>query len=115
MPRTSFVHTALEGGKSVASFLRIALAAWWNGALPMHGQHPYGSVRTAGERTCRRPQPLGSFPELQRLSVHEPWLANPAVRVQCMWERVGWGDAHYQYFILSNGHLRTLGVLMREH
>lgn len=116
MPRNSFVHTALEGGRSVASFVRIALAAWWNGDLPAHGRHPCVPCRVAGERTNRQPQPLGAFPELQRFSIHEPWLANPGVRVQCMWERAGWGGYCYSYFILSNGHLHaTLGILMCEH
>jgi hypothetical protein len=58
---------------------------------------------------------LHAFPELRRFSLHDPWLADPAVRVQCMWARRGFGGLHYKYFIASNGHLRTLGILMREH
>jgi hypothetical protein len=116
MPRNSFVQTALEGGKSVASFVRIALAAWWNGDLPAHGQHPCVPSGVAGDGAHRQPQALGAFPELQRLSIHEPWLANPNVRVQRMWEHAGWGGYRYTYFILSSGHLRsTLGILLCEH
>ena len=114
MPRYSFVLSALEGGRTLANCLWIAMAAWWQGDLRIPGSR--GST-SADEHGVRRdgPQPLHAFPELRRLSVHEPWLANPAVRVQCMWARVGAGGVRYTYFVVSNGHLRTLGLLMREH
>jgi hypothetical protein len=65
--------------------------------------------------TDRRPHAISHFPELQRLTVHEPWLAHPGVRAQCMWERTGFGESAYSYFILSNGSHGTLGVLLRDH
>jgi hypothetical protein len=110
MPRYSFVTLALESGKHFASLLWIGLVTWWNTKVPMPASHVCASTDDRGG-----PRPLAAFPELRRLSVHEPWLANPAVRVQCMWEHVGCGDARYQYFILSNGQRRTLGILTREH
>jgi hypothetical protein len=63
----------------------------------------------------RRPQVIAMFPELQRLTVHEPWLRHPAVRVQRMWTQTGFGNSGYTYFVLSNGSRGTLGVLMRDH
>lgn len=115
MPRYSFVLSALEGGRSLASVLWIAVAAWWQGAgLVIPGPQVCAAT---GEHGPHRdgPQPLAAFPELRRLSVHEPWLADPAVRVQCMWARIGCEGTRYHYFIVSNGHIRTLGILMREH
>jgi len=117
LPRYSFVQTALVGGKSVASFLRITLAAWWHSATtPARAACASTSTGVAmvEDCTCRRPQPLTAFPELQRLRVHDAWLANPAVGVQCMWDTIGWHGLRFRYFILSDDHLRTLAILLQE-
>jgi hypothetical protein len=110
MPRYSFVTVALESGKHLAGFLWVGLVTWWNAQVPTLTTQTCASPYDRGG-----PRPLAAFPELRRLSVHEPWLANPNVRVQCMWEHVGFAGARYKYFILSNGQRRTLGILLCEH
>jgi hypothetical protein len=114
MPRNSFVLSALEGGRTLANFLWIAMAAWWQAGVRIPGS-PFSSA--AGEQNAGRegPQPLQAFPALRRLSVHEPWLADPAVRVQRVWSQIGFDGQSYQYFIVTNGRHHTLGILMREH
>ncbi len=116
MPRNSFVRAALEGCKSVATVLRVTMAGWWHGHTPMGRRirDHAGSCERDFASASRRPQPLAVFPELQRLIVHEPWLADPAARAQRIWDDVGWGGAHYAFYIISNGRRKTLGMLMRE-
>jgi hypothetical protein len=113
MPRNSFVLSALEGGRTLANFLWIAMAAWWQGDGRIRGAAFSASADIYGARR-EIPQPLQAFPELRRFSVHDPWFANPEVRAQCMWSHVGFGGQRYQYFLVSNGQVRTLGILMRE-
>src|SRR5262249_6249270 len=114
MPRNSFVLSALEGGRTLANFLWIAMAAWWQGGHRFPGS-PLSPSIDAPDARRDGPQPLQAFPALRRFKVHEPWLADPAVRAQCMWSHVGCGGERYEFFIVTNGHHRTLGILMRAH
>jgi hypothetical protein len=59
-------------------------------------------------------QPLAEFPALHRLIIHEPWLADPAVRAQCLWEDTGWDGHRYAFFVMRDGRDDTLGALLRE-
>ena len=113
MPRNSFVLSALEGVSALANFLWVVMAAWWQGGWRFRGPRVPASADLYGVRR-EGPQPLQAFPELRRYSVHEPWLATPDVRVQCMWSHVGFGGQRYHYFLVSNHQHRTLGILMRE-
>jgi hypothetical protein len=110
MPRNSFVQSALEGGRHVAILMWVAVAAWWQAALSVPALQA-----SASGHDRDGPHPLSAFPDLRRLGVHEVWLANPAVRAQRMWVHAGSGDARFEYFILSNGQRRTLGILLRDH
>jgi hypothetical protein len=114
LPRYSFVRAALESCQSVATIFRVTLGAWWNGErrIGQRLRHPH--ALPAHDPAGYRPQPLSAFPELQRLIVHEPWFADPDVRAQRVWEETGFGEAHYEYFILSNLRGKTLGLLMRD-
>lgn len=116
LPRNSFVQSVLEGGRSVARLLRITLATWWHRATTPAGAvwAATGRVAMAEDCTCRPPQPLTAVPELQHLRRHDAWLAHPAVRVQCMWDRVGAHGVRFRYYLASNGHLRTLAILLQE-
>jgi hypothetical protein len=115
LPRYSFVRAALESCQSAATIFRVTLGAWWNGETRI-GRHWRGSqALPPHDPAASRPQPISAFPELQRLIVHEPWFADPGVRAQRVWEEIGFGGAHFEYFILSNVIGRTLGMLMREH
>jgi hypothetical protein len=72
------------------------------------------SVSTSMDPDARAPQPISAFPALQRLIIHEPWLANPAVRAQRVWEAEGWEGHRYAFFILSNSRCETLAMLVRH-
>ena len=114
MPRYSFVRVALQRCRSVATILRVALAAWWNRDLRIR-RRIHDPRRLLSDAAGQKPQPIAAFPELQRLIVHEPWFADPAVRAQRVWEERGFGGVPYEYFILSNIFGRTLGLLLRDH
>jgi hypothetical protein len=61
-----------------------------------------------------RPQPVSAFPGLQRFIGHDPWLMDPNVLAQHVWDEEGWAGRRYSFFILHNGRPRTLGMLIRE-
>jgi hypothetical protein len=112
--RNSIVRAALERVKSVVTLLRGIILAWWAGDLSLLHSFRDPMRDVLQDAASRRPQPLTMFPPLERLIVHEPWLADPAVRAQRMWQDEGWDGAHYAYFILTNGHMPALGILMRD-
>jgi hypothetical protein len=60
------------------------------------------------------PHSLAAFPVLDRFIVHDPWLADPDVRAERMWEAEGWNGHRYTLFIMRNGGTRALGMLMRD-
>jgi hypothetical protein len=62
----------------------------------------------------RARQPLVALPALQRLIVHEPWLADASVRARAIWDREGWGGCRYAFFVLDNSRRETLGLLLRD-
>jgi hypothetical protein len=61
---------------------------------------------------AQRPQPLSAFPLLQRLVAGDRWFTDPAVSVQRIWERDGWGGHRYAFFIARKDEL-SAGVLVR--
>jgi len=62
----------------------------------------------------RTPQPLGAFPVLDCLIIHEPWLADPSVRAQSVWDAEGWDGHRFAFFIVTNSRREALGMLIRD-
>jgi hypothetical protein len=59
-------------------------------------------------------QPLSSFTALQPFIQYEPWLADPAVFAECMWEQGGRDGHRYAFYLFRNGGSSVLGVLLRD-
>jgi hypothetical protein len=60
----------------------------------------------------RAPQPLSAFPALRHLVAGDPWFTDPGLRVQRVWERDGWADQPFAFFIVRNGE-PAAGLLLR--
>ncbi len=98
-----------KGGVSVGwpgvRLIRVAYGA-------LMGANVDGAPAPPAGADARQPQTLSAFPLLHRLVRGDAWFCDPAATVQRIWERRGWGDHRYAFFIVRKGE-PSAGVLIR--
>jgi hypothetical protein len=60
-------------------------------------------------------RPLTSFAALQKFIQYDPWIADPAVLAEHVWEEDGPDGHRYAFYMLRNGGPFTLGLLLRDN
>src|SRR5262249_20721164 len=113
-PSVHLIRTRLETLTHTGVVLTRMLREWLGlDLLDAHTRRlesPFDAIPRSID--ARTPQPLASFPVLRALVSTDPWFADPGLRVQRVWERVGWAGQRCAFFIAHSGE-PTAGLLVR--
>lgn len=109
MPPTLFGRAMTRCTGLVDSIARRRRATRWAGAGSR--AEPGGA---SGAGPSRAPQPIAAVDALRQFAECEPWLASPAARVQCTWERSAPNGDRFVFYLVRNDDPATLGILLHE-